>query len=118
MKHFVITLIIMATAFPVCQARYIKPSRLTVGGENVAPKKPQKLISDNTLIIYYNNSKGRKNLLKEVKKYNATIIYDYKNLNSVAIKIPDGVDIHDAKAHFEKVKGVVGVNYDRIMQLM
>ena len=32
--------------------------------------------------------------------------------------LPSGADVHKAKAHFEKVKGVLQVNYDRIMRLM
>lgn len=72
--------------------------------------------SPSTLIIWYKQGRKKK-LLKAVKKYNAEILYDYKNFNGVAIKIPQGMDINSAIAYFKKVKGVLQVNRDSIMHL-
>lgn len=56
--------------------------------------------------------------MKAVKKYGATVIYEYKTFDSIAIRLPEGKNVDEAKEHFEKVKGVIQVNYDRIMHLM
>lgn len=72
-----------------------------------------------TLIIWYDATKRRnkKALLKAVRKYKAKVIYDYKNFNGIAIKIPDGSDINSAITYFQKVKGVLQVSRDQIMHL-
>lgn len=76
-------------------------------------------MSPSTLIIWYDSSKKsyKKHLLKAVRSYKAEIIYDYKSFNGIAIKIPNGADINDAIKYFQKVKGVLCVNRDRIMHL-
>ncbi len=56
--------------------------------------------------------------MKAIKKYGATVIYDYKNISSISIKLPEGKNVDEAKAHFEKVKGVIQVDYDKIMRIM
>lgn len=91
----------------------------SIGGDSVtvarqAPEAPR--VSPSTLIIWYNH-KYKKKLLKAIKKYKAEIIYDYKNFNGVAIKIPEGKDIDKAQKHFQKVKGVLSVNRDQIMNI-
>lgn len=82
------------------------------------PSMPLKSHSSNTLIIFYDKEIGNKPLMQAVKNQGATIIYKYANLNGIAIKLPEGKNVDDAKAHFEKVKGVIQVNYDRIMRTM
>ena len=56
--------------------------------------------------------------MKAIKKYGASVIYDYKNISSISIKLPEGKNVDEAKAHFEKVKGVIQVDYDKIMRIM
>jgi hypothetical protein len=102
----------------VLNARVVRPIRLRPSSEQLEPSKPVKMHSDNTLIIHYNGKSGKRSLLKAVKRYGAKVIYDYKNFSSIAVKLPEGKNVDDAKAYFEKVKGVKQVNYDRIMQLM
>jgi len=75
------------------------------------------MYSKYTLIINYDPEIGKKPLLKAVKKYKATLIYDYRIVKAIAIRIPDGKDIHEAIEYFQKVKGVTQVNRDRIMHL-
>ena len=117
MKRIVILFILTLAIYSGLDARVVKPIRLNPGSGNVAPVKPIKLHSDNTLIVYYNNAAGKKSLLKAIKNYGATILYNYNSINCLAIKLPQGKNVDEAKAHFEKVKGVVQVNYDKIMQL-
>lgn len=119
MNHIIIILLLMGFVAPSLNARIVRPIRPRPGNVQDVPPKPQKLHTDNTLIIFHNGKRsGKKSLMKAVKKYGATVIYDYKALNSISIKLPEGKNVDEAKAHFEKVKGVVQVDYDKIMRLM
>ena len=109
---------IVGVILPALNARIVRPIRLRPGNGQVMPEKPYKHHSDNTLIIFYDGKSGKKSLMKAVKQYGATVIYDYKSITSIAIKLPEGKNVDEAKAHFEKVKGVKQVDYDKIMQLM
>lgn len=60
---------------------------------------------------------GKEPLRKAVEKYGATIVYDYNIVSGMAIRIPDGGDIHKAMAYFKNVEGVVSVERDRIRRL-
>lgn len=73
--------------------------------------------SPKTLIISYDKEVGKGPLLKAIKDYGAEIIYDYSIIPGMAIRIPEGKDIHDAIDYFKKVKGVVSVERDRIYHL-
>ena len=79
---------------------------------------PAERYSTSTLIIFYDGEVGKLPLLKAVEEYNATIIYEYNTMNGIAIKLPEGADVHEAKAHFERVKGVLQVNFDKTMRLI
>jgi len=81
-------------------------------------RPPKEMFSPSTLIILYDASVGKKPLLKAVKKLKAEVIYDYKMINGIAIRIADGTDIEETRRQLMKVKGVVRVNRDRVMQLM
>ncbi|MBQ8051495.1 MAG: hypothetical protein IJ197_07995 [Bacteroidaceae bacterium] len=70
-----------------------------------------------TLIIMVDAEIGKEPLHKAIKNYGATIIYDYSIIPGMAIRIPDGKDIHEAMTFFKKVKGVVSVERDRITRL-
>lgn len=56
--------------------------------------------------------------MKAIRKYNATLLYDYKNLNGVAISIPQSRGESNAIHYFEKIKGVLSVQKDKKMQLL
>lgn len=75
------------------------------------------MYSKHTLIIMYSAEVGKEPLLKAVKKYKATLVYDYRMMNGIAIRIPDGKTLEEAISYFSRVKGVLSVNKDRIMQL-
>lgn len=74
-------------------------------------------VSPSTLIIMYDAETGSEPLLKAVKKYGADLIYEYHIIKGIAIRIPDGSDIHEAMRYFQRVKGVVSVQRDHIMHL-
>lgn len=71
-----------------------------------------------TLIILYDNKKSKKGILKAIRKKRCSILYDYKIINGIAIKTPEAWNINDALHHFEKVKGVIAVNRDRINHIL
>jgi len=73
--------------------------------------------SRRVLIIYYDAATGKKPLLDAVRSYGAEIIYEYKIINGIAISIPEKKTLKDAITFFEKVKGVLSVNKDRILKL-
>lgn len=82
-------------------------------------RQEQSKYSPSTLIIWYDASskRNKKRLMKAVKAYKASIIYDYKNFNGIAIKIPEGPSLEAAITYFQKVKGVLQVNRDGIMTI-
>ena len=117
MKRIILLLAMVMALSNALYARVVRPIRLNPGKGQGALSRPVKLHSDNTLIIFYDGASGKKSLMRAIKKYGATILYDYSNMNGVAIKLPQGKNVDEAKAHFEKVEGVVQVNYDKIVQL-
>jgi len=73
--------------------------------------------SPNTLIIMYDVEVGKDSLLAAVVEFGADILYDYSIIPGLAVRIPDGADIHKAIAYFKDVKGVTSVERDRIYRL-
>ena len=78
---------------------------------------PQPKYSPNVLIIFHDETIGKEPLLKAIKEFNATIIYDLKIMKSITIKIPEDKKIEEAIDFFQKVDGVLTVNRDSQMQL-
>ena len=74
-------------------------------------------VSMTNLIISYDTEIGKEPLLAAIKEYKAEILYDYSIITAIAIKIPEGTDIHDAIDYFRKVKGVTAVERDHIYHL-
>ena len=77
----------------------------------------EKTSVSHTLIIFFDKKTGNKPLLKAIKKQGCTLLYKYKEFSGVAVKVDENQDIDKAIADFRKVKGVVSVNKDGIMQL-
>ncbi|MBQ2149942.1 MAG: hypothetical protein II434_00235 [Bacteroidales bacterium] len=78
----------------------------------------EEMYSPDTLLIMYDPETGKEPLLKAVKEYGAELKYDYSLIPGIAIRIPEGTDIHKAMEWFKKVKGVVSVERDRIYHLI
>lgn len=55
--------------------------------------------------------------MEAAKNYKAEVVYDYKNFHAIAIRISQKKSLKQAKAFFEKAKGVLQVNEDHIIQL-
>lgn len=80
-------------------------------------KPVEREFSQSTLIIYYDASIGCKPLLKAAKKIGAEVIYQYTFIKGIAVRKPDNMTLEAAKAYFERVKGTLSVQYDRIYHL-
>ena len=80
-------------------------------------REREKTSVSHTLIIFFDKKTGNKPLLKAIKKQGCTLLYKYKEVSGVAVKVDENQDIDKAIADFRKVKGVVSVNKDGIMQL-
>ncbi|MBR4755558.1 MAG: hypothetical protein IK076_01295 [Bacteroidales bacterium] len=86
----------------------------------IPPLRPQEtglMYSPNVLVVSYDMEVGKDPLKKAIHKYGASIIYDYRIINAIAIRIPDNKELEDAITHFEKVKGVLQVSKDRVYHL-
>jgi len=96
------------------------PLVLDTTGRDSLPQRSleDEMFSPSVLIIHYDTTVGKDTLMQAVQDYGATVVYDYRIINAIAIRIPDGTDIHDAIIHFNAVKGVLQVSRDRRVQLM
>ena len=79
--------------------------------------EPEGEYSPNTLIIMYDEAVGKEPHLEAIETYGAEVKYDYSLIPGMAIRIPDGKDIHDAITFFRKVRGVTSVERDRIIRV-
>lgn len=73
---------------------------------------PASVNAPSVLIAYYDASVGKGPLLDAVKAQHAEVIYDYKNINAVAIRVSDGRSAEQIIKSLEKVKGVLSVAKD------
>jgi len=80
-------------------------------------KKVQNSLSSKNLIIYYDPNIGNDNLLKATEEYGAKILYIYKNFSSIAISIPEQVQVQNAIKFFNNVNGVISVTEDSECEL-
>ena len=81
------------------------------------PVDPGLMYSRDVLIVSYDVEIGKEPLKKALKKYGAEIVYDYRMVNALAVRIPDPDEIDVAIARLEKVKGVLQVSRDRMYRL-
>ena len=91
-----------------CKQEYLELEPIPLGEEFYSPDR---------LLIMYDEEIGKEPLLAAIEEYKAEIIYDYSIIPGMAIKIPEGADIHEAMEYFKKVKGVVSVERDQIIRL-
>ena len=86
----------------------------------IPPERPRNaglVYSSDVLIISYDYEIGKEPLQKAVKKYGAEIIYDYRMINALAVRVADPSKLEESIARFEKVKGVIRVSRDQVHQL-
>ena len=73
--------------------------------------------SPSVLLVMYDQEIGKEPLLKAIKKYKATIKYDYHLISGMAIQKPDDKTLEETMAFFKKVEGVQTVEYDYVHRL-
>ncbi len=80
-----------------------------------------KLVQNNNehenLIIYYDTQGGNGELIEAAKKYGSDVLYVYKNINGIAVTVPDGKTIQEATKYYDGIKGVLSVVEDGKMQI-
>ena len=69
------------------------------------------------LIVFYDTKVGSAPLLKAAKAFGSEIIYTYRIIHAVALRVPENKDMKTAINYYGKVKGVIQVERDRIMHL-
>ena len=87
-------------------------------GQEIRLVEDDESVSPTNLIIMYDAVIGKETLLQAVKDYGAKLLYDYRIISGIAIKIPEGKHILEAIAYFSKVKGVTAVERDHIYHLI
>lgn len=87
-------------------------------GQEIRLVEDDGCVSPTNLIIMYDAEVGKDALLQAVKDYGAELLYDYRIISGIAIKIPEGKHILEAIAYFSKVKGVIAVERDHIYHLI
>ena len=63
--------------------------------------------SPNVFLILYDEEIGKGPVLKAIKEYKCEIVYDYHNMNGMALKKPDDKSLEETMQYFRSVKGVV-----------
>ena len=71
----------------------------------------------NTLFIYYDPLIGKDSIYQAIEEYGASIIYDFININAIAIRIPTGTSIGNAMEFFKHVDGVLQVTTDHFYHI-
>lgn len=74
-------------------------------------------VSNGNLIIYYAPESGNEALLKAAKKYGSEVIYVYRNINGIAVTVPANRTVQGAMKYYKKIKGVLSVVQDKMVQL-
>ncbi|WP_201584634.1 hypothetical protein [Psychrobacter sp. HII-4] len=111
MKKFALVCVSIPLLLAACQSTVMPIPKPT-------PNSTLEQTVSQTLIIMYNPSIGKQALLKAVADHQATIVYDYKILNGMAIRLPAGTDMNQAIKDFRQVQGVVSVEKDTIQTIL
>ena len=100
-------------AFCACSSQKTLTASVPVSAENTS----EWLSTNRVLIVFYEGGLGRRHLMKQVKKLNCSIIYDYHNFNAVALKVPEKASIDEVIARLRQTKGVLQVSRDHVYKL-
>ena len=103
--------VLLSTLLCACQS----PS--TSAQSTAIPSQQQAQDTTGNLIIFYDDQTGSAPLLKAVKTSGATLVYEYKNLYGIAIRLSSKTNIEDTIAYFKKINGVLSVEQDRLLKL-
>ena len=113
------TRLLMTAALALSLAACQSPAAPTSVAPTSSPaQQPAHAAQENTnvLIIFFEQGKGDA-VVAAVKQYGAEVVYRYQMINGIAIRVPAGKNVDAAMAHFERVRGVLQVQRDQVMQL-
>ncbi|MDO5656327.1 MAG: hypothetical protein Q4G27_09330 [Flavobacteriaceae bacterium] len=101
-----------------CQTQPINnSSENSISNTVILQPKSKKREFTRNLIIYYQPDLGKAPLMQAVEDFGAELIYEYKALRGIAIRIPEEKSMEQALLYFKKVKGVLSVHRDEIKRL-
>lgn len=78
---------------------------------------PQTALSPDTLIAYYDPQTGDAPLLAAAQREHAEIVYRYRHINGLALRLPQGHDMEAVAARLRQTSGVLGVERNQIHPL-
>ncbi|MFC2389515.1 MAG: hypothetical protein ACFNNL_07425 [Kingella oralis] len=113
------TRLLMTAALALSLAACQSPAAPTPVAPASSPaQKPAHAARENTnvLIIFVEQGKGDAGVAAVIQ-YGAEVVYRYQMINGIAIRVPAGKNVDAAMAHFERVRGVLQVQRDQVMQL-
>lgn len=120
MKHTSIIAAVAAASLCVavsCKSSEKSAVAIPVEAERKLPQNMHQAES-RVLIIMYDVNIGSEPLIKAAKEYGAEIVYQYDNINGIALRVPDGKIMPEAVQYFNAVEGVLTVNIDKPVRLM
>ncbi len=111
------TSIAAALAATGCRSRQSIATLPAIGGQPVADSEAAN-VSQTTLIVSYDSAAiGRSQIEAEARRRKATVIYSYRIISAIAVKIAPGADIEAERRAFARLRGVTAVERDRVMHL-
>ena len=96
---------------------FLLPAAALAACQSPAPATGRPSETTGNLIIGYDPAVGIEPLLAAASDYRAEILHRYTIINAVAVKPPANTNPQQAVRHFKKVRGVLSVESDRVMQL-
>ena len=103
----------LAASLAACSGTAPEAIRAVSPSPDAADSLPQ----PHNLIVFFQDAKDRQTVLDAARDYGAEVLYDYQNLNAVALKIPPHKSLDEAERHFASIAGVIGVNRDQSHRL-
>ncbi|MDO4228789.1 MAG: hypothetical protein Q4C98_03175 [Capnocytophaga sp.] len=85
--------------------------------KKILPPTEKQVTQGEIVILYYENGLNLSELNQKIENYKAKIVHQYKNLNGMAISIPKNKTTDEAITYFSKIKGVLQVVKNEMMEL-
>lgn len=70
-----------------------------------------------TFIVYYDPTVGNEPLLQRCAQEKWNVLYRYENFKAVALQVPTTGDVRRSIRQIERIKGVLSVQEDQVMEL-
>jgi len=112
----ILLLVVLALSLSAAQAQVRRPLP-KFDPENPQPLPAPQLYDLHSLIISYDVEVGKKPLKRAIKRKKCEIMYDYKNFNMIAVRLPDNFPLAEAEEYFRNVRGVIHVGKNRRYEL-